>query len=63
MLGFINKNKNLTFFAAMAATQISLYIGSYHSSAAAVFMLGNELPRRVINKCKDCPNYVEDLNL
>ena len=32
-------------------------------SAAAVFMLGNELPRRVINKCKDCPNYVEDLNL
>ena len=25
MLGFINKNKILTFFAAMAATQISLY--------------------------------------
>ena len=26
MLGFINKNKILTFFAAMAATQISLYL-------------------------------------
>ena len=26
MLGFINKNKILTFFAVMAATQILLYV-------------------------------------
>ena len=38
MLGFINKNKILTFFAAMAATQISLY---FHFSPSKLSTLAN----------------------
>ena len=38
MLGFINKNKILAFFAAMAATQTLLYMG-IDESASNTFRL------------------------